>query len=129
MIGARHISLKLLELSSVHEIKFSLLFNYHNVTIISLAIMFCKNSNYHFLYCNTQLSSKFHLTCDLKKQIFCIFKSQYLKTQFPNDLCSAIWFKIALIDYEIAISNAPLILFSFGLYNFDFILEEIKYFS
>jgi len=43
----------------------------------------------------------------LKKQIFCVFKSQFLKTQFPNDLCSAIWFKIALIVYEIAIPNAP----------------------
>jgi hypothetical protein len=44
----------------------------------------------------------------LKKHIFCVFKSQFLKTQFPNDLCSAIWFKIALIVYEIAIPNAPL---------------------
>jgi len=43
----------------------------------------------------------------LKKQIFYDFKSQFLKTQFPNDLCSAIWFKIALIIYEIAIPNAP----------------------
>jgi hypothetical protein len=44
----------------------------------------------------------------LKKQIFCVFKSQFLKTQFPNDLCYAIWFKIALTFSEIAISNAPL---------------------
>jgi hypothetical protein len=44
----------------------------------------------------------------LKKQIFCVFKSQFLKTQFPNDLCSAIWFKISLIVYEIAIPNTPL---------------------
>jgi hypothetical protein len=27
----------------------------------------------------------------LKKYAF--FKSQFLKTQFPNDLCSVIWFK------------------------------------
>jgi hypothetical protein len=27
--------------------------------------------------------------------------------QFLNDLCSAIWFKIALIVYEIIISNTP----------------------
>jgi hypothetical protein len=26
----------------------------------------------------------------------------------PNDLCSAIWFKIAFIVYEIAIPNVPL---------------------
>jgi len=46
---------------------------------------------------------------------FCIFKkaSSYLRfekteMQFPNDLCSTIWFKIALIVYEIAIPNAPL---------------------
>jgi len=45
----------------------------------------------------------------LKKQIFCVFKSQFLKTQFPNELCSAIWFKIALIVYEIAIPNTPLV--------------------
>jgi hypothetical protein len=45
----------------------------------------------------------------LKKQIFCVFKSQFLKMQFPNDLCSAIWFKIALIVYEIAIPNVPFI--------------------
>jgi hypothetical protein len=43
----------------------------------------------------------------LKKQIFCVFKSQFLKTQFSNDLCSVIWFKITLIVYEIAIPNAP----------------------
>jgi hypothetical protein len=32
---------------------------------------------------------------------------QFLKTQFSNDLGSAIWFKIALLVYEIAILNAP----------------------
>jgi hypothetical protein len=57
-------------------------------------------------------SKNHHLICNLKKQIFCVFKSQFLKTQFPNDLCSVIWFKIALIVYEIAISNAPLVFFS-----------------
>jgi hypothetical protein len=31
----------------------------------------------------------------------------FKKTQFPNDLFSAIWFKIALFVYEIAIPNAP----------------------
>jgi len=44
----------------------------------------------------------------LKKQIFCIFKWQFLKTQFSNNLCSAIWFKISLIIYEIAIPNTIL---------------------
>jgi hypothetical protein len=43
----------------------------------------------------------------LKRQIFYVFKAQFLKTQIPNDLYSAIWFKIALIVYEIAMLNAP----------------------
>jgi hypothetical protein len=43
----------------------------------------------------------------LKRQIFYVFKSQFLKMLFPNDLCYAIWFKIALTVYEITISNAP----------------------
>jgi len=42
-----------------------------------------------------------------KKQIFHVFKSQFFKMQFPNDLCSAIWFNIAFIVYEIAIQNTP----------------------
>jgi hypothetical protein len=33
--------------------------------------------------------------------------------QFPNDLCSAILFKIVFIVYEIAIPNAPLIMLAF----------------
>jgi hypothetical protein len=43
----------------------------------------------------------------LEKVNFLRFQIAIFKTQFPNNLCSAIWFKIALIVYEIAISNAP----------------------
>jgi len=42
----------------------------------------------------------------LKRQIFCVFKLQFLKTQFPNDLYYVVWFKITLIVYKIAIPNA-----------------------
>jgi hypothetical protein len=40
---------------------------------------------------------------------FCIFKkiSSYLRFEKADFLCFAIWFKIALIAYEIAVSNAP----------------------
>jgi len=41
-------------------------------------------------------------------QIFYIFTSQFFKKQFSNDLCSAIWFKIALIVYKIVIPNTLL---------------------
>jgi hypothetical protein len=34
--------------------------------------------------------------------------ANFLKMQFSNGLFYAIWFKIALFVYEIAISNAPL---------------------
>jgi len=50
------------------------------------------------------------LTCDLKKHIFCVFKSQFLKMQFPNNLYSMIWFKISFIIYKIVISNVPLMI-------------------
>jgi len=44
-----------------------------------------------------------------EKADFLCFQIQFLKKQFPNDLCSAIRFKIVLIVYEIAIPNAPLV--------------------
>jgi hypothetical protein len=40
-----------------------------------------------------------------EKAYFLRFQIAIFKTQFPNDLCSAIWFKIALIVYEIVIPN------------------------
>jgi hypothetical protein len=54
------------------------------------------------------LTKLHYLTSDLERLIFYDFKSQFLKTQFPNDLCSAIWFKITFIIYKIAIPNALL---------------------
>jgi hypothetical protein len=45
--------------------------------------------------------------CDLKNQIFYVFKLQFLKTQFLDDLRSAIWFKIVFIICKITILNVP----------------------
>jgi len=42
-----------------------------------------------------------------EKADFYVFKSQFLKTQIPNDFCFVIWIKIVLIIYEIIILYAP----------------------
>jgi hypothetical protein len=52
----------------------------------------------------------------LNKQFSAFLNRNFLKSQFPNGSFSAIWFKIALFLYEIAIPNAPL----FGPYQLFF---------
>jgi hypothetical protein len=42
-----------------------------------------------------------------EKTDFMRFQITIFKNAVPNDLCFTIWFKIALIVYEIAILNAP----------------------
>jgi len=51
--------------------------------------------------------SVFIIACDLNKNFSAFSNRNFLKTQFPNGSVSAIWFKIALFLYEIAITNAP----------------------
>jgi hypothetical protein len=43
----------------------------------------------------------------LNKHFSAFSNRNFLKTQFSNGLFSAIWFKIALFLYEIAISTHP----------------------
>jgi hypothetical protein len=57
---------------------------------------------------NTAFSKMHPIAYDLNKYFSTFLNRNFLKMQFPNGLFSAIWFKIALFLYQIAIPNTPL---------------------
>jgi hypothetical protein len=72
----------------------------HSKFLIILCIIISCSKNYF---------SKKHPINYLRfeKQFFAFSNRNILKTQFPNDLFSAIRFKITFFIYEIAIPNTP----------------------
>jgi hypothetical protein len=57
---------------------------------------------------NFVFSKKHIIACDLKIHIFYVFKLQFFKNAIPKNSYSAIWFKIPLFIYKIAVPKTLL---------------------